>query len=61
MLKRRCGNLILKFINDLVGAAGARGAPLALSGGLGLSTVAILAARALGPDQAFAHPCRREE
>ncbi|HOO54888.1 MAG TPA: hypothetical protein PLY09_10205 [Methanothrix sp.] len=48
-------------MNDLVEAVGAGGAVLGLSGGLGSATVAFLAVRALGPDQAFAHQCRRRK
>jgi NAD+ synthase len=54
MVRKDAETLIVKFINDRVEAAGARGAVLGLSGGLDSATVAFLAARALGPDRVFA-------
>jgi NAD+ synthase len=54
MVRKDAETLIVKFINDRVEAAGAKGAVLGLSGGLDSATVAFLAARALGPDRVLA-------
>jgi len=45
---------IERFIRRKVGQAGARGAVLGLSGGLDSAVVAVLCARALGPDNVMA-------
>jgi len=59
--EERATRLITNFIRDYVGSVGAKGLVMGLSGGLDSSTVAFLAARALGPDRVMALIMPEEE